>query len=282
MTKTHFRIAFRLTTPVLFGYLALGMGFGLMISARRYPLFLTPFMSIFMYAGAGQYVAVGLFAAGTPLSMILITEALVNIRHIVYGLSLISKLKGTGAWKTYIVFALTDETYSILTAANVPDGADSGAFYGTIALLDHAYWIFGTVLGSLLGSALESKTALPLGGVDFALTALFAVLLIDRIKQSKDFVPLLIGAACTAMAIVLWKRGVFPDGSAILPASLAAGVVCIAVIKAPRRADFTKAFKTADSSPSFTGKNTTEQNALSAKPIASVPVNARSAGGEHD
>ena len=282
MTKTHFRIAFRLTTPVLFGYLALGMGFGLMISARRYPLFLTPFMSIFMYAGAGQYVAVGLFAAGTPLSMILITEALVNIRHIVYGLSLISKLKGTGAWKTYIVFALTDETYSILTAANVPDGADSGAFYGTIALLDHAYWISGTVLGSLLGSALESKTALPLGGVDFALTALFAVLLIDRIKQSKDFAPPLIGAACTAMAIVLRKRGVFPDGSAILPASLAAGVVCIAVIKAPRRADFTKAFKTADSSPSFTGKNTTEQNALSAKPIASVPVNARSAGGEHD
>jgi Predicted branched-chain amino acid permease (azaleucine resistance) len=282
MTKTHFRIAFRLTTPVLFGYLALGMGFGLMISARRYPLFLTPFMSIFMYAGAGQYVAVGLFAAGTPLSMILITEALVNIRHIVYGLSLISKLKGAGAWKTYIVFALTDETYSILTAANVPDGADSGAFYGTIALLDHAYWIFGTVLGSLLGSALESKTALPLGGVDFALTALFAVLLIDRIKQSKDFAPPLIGAACTVMAIVLSKRGVFPDGSAILPAALAAGVVCIAVIKAPRRADCTKAFKTADSSPSFTGKNTTEQNALSAKPIASVPVNARSAGGEHD
>ena len=282
MTKTHFRIAFRLTTPVLFGYLALGMGFGLMISARRYPLFLTPFMSIFMYAGAGQYVAVGLFAAGTPLSMILIAEALVYIRHIVYGLSLISKLKGTGAWKTYIVFALTDETYSILTAANVPDGADSGAFYGTIALLDHAYWIFGTVLGSLLGSALESKTALPLGGVDFALTALFAVLLIDRIKQSKDFAPPLIGGACTAMAIVLWKRGVFPDGSAILPASLAAGVVCIAVIKAPRRADCTKAFKTADSSPSFTGKNTTEQNALSAKPIASVPVNTRTAGGEHD
>ena len=282
MTKTHFRIAFRLTTPVLFGYLALGMGFWLMISARRYPLFLTPFMSIFMYAGAGQYVAVGLFAAGTPLSMILITEALVNIRHIVYGLSLISKLKGTGAWKTYIVFALTDETYSILTAANVPDGADSGAFYGTIALLDHAYWIFGTVLGSLLGSALESKTALPLGGVDFALTALFAVLLIDRIKQSKDFAPPLIGAACTAMAIVLWKRGVFPDGSAILPASLAAGFVCIAVIKAPRRADCTKAFKTADSSPPFTGKNTTEQNALSAKSIASVPVNTRTAGGKHD
>ena len=234
MTGTHFRIAFKLTIPVLFGYLALGMGFGLMISARHYPFFLTPLMSIFMYAGAGQYVAVGLFAAGTPLSMILVTEALVNVRHMIYGLSLISRLKGTGAWKPYIIFALTDETYSILTTANLPDGADKASFYGTIALLDHLYWISGTVIGTLVGNILESKTNISLSGVDFALTALFAVLLIDQIKKSKDFVPPLIGVICTLGTIVLWRAGVLPDSNNILLVALAAGVTVIALTQTSR------------------------------------------------
>ena len=141
MERRYFAEAAKITIPVLFGYTAIGIPFGLMIVNAGYPVWIAPVMSITMYAGAGQYVAVGLFASGAPLGAIAFTELLVNIRHIVYGLSLITRFKNVGAWKPYLIFALTDETYSLLTNCTVPEGANAGAFYGTIALLDHLYWI---------------------------------------------------------------------------------------------------------------------------------------------
>ena len=86
--KSEIKLALKVTSPVLFGYIALGIAFGLMVAEKGYPFWMTPLMSIFMFTGAGQYVAIGLFAAGTPLAAIIITEAFVSIRHIVYGLSL--------------------------------------------------------------------------------------------------------------------------------------------------------------------------------------------------
>lgn len=240
MSKNNFLQAFKVSVPVLFGYLALGMGFGLLLVEDGYPFWLTPIMSIFMYAGAGQYVAIGLFAANANLGMIMITELLVNIRHIVYGLSLINKFHGCGKWKPYMIFALTDETYSLLTTTNVPEGANKASFYGTIALLDHIYWITGTTLGSVLGLILKSTTNIDLGGVDFALTALFTVLLIEQILNSKDFVPPLIGGATTVLCIILWKINILPNANSILLASLAAGIVMILLIKKDKSEQITQ------------------------------------------
>jgi 4-azaleucine resistance transporter AzlC len=143
MNKYIFKQAFKISTPILFGYLAIGIPFGINIVAAGYPWWMSVLMSVFMYAGAGQYIAVGLFAAGVPLPQILITELFVNIRHIVYGLSLITKFKQVGKWKPYLVFSLTDETYALLTSTEVPPRADPGFFYGMIALLDQCYWILG-------------------------------------------------------------------------------------------------------------------------------------------
>ena len=224
MNKKYFFQAFKISLPVLFGYLAIGIAFGLMLIDKNYPIWLAPIMSMFMYAGAGQYIAIGLFAAGVPLTGILITELLVNIRHIVYGLSLITKFKDVGKWKPYLIFALTDETYSLLTTTDVPEGANPGSFYGTIALLDHIYWIVGGIIGAIIGTIVQSKTNFSMGGVDFALTALFAVLLIEQIEKSKDFVPPLIGSICTIFGIVLWKKNILPDSNNILIISLIAGI----------------------------------------------------------
>lgn len=215
--------AFKVTIPVLFGYLAIGIPFGLMLVSAGYPWWLAPVMSILMYAGAGQYMAVSLFAVGANLSVTAITMLLLNIRHIVYGLSLITPFKNTGRWKPYLIFALTDETYALMTSCPLPKGVDSPSFYGTIALLDHLYWIIGSLIGALAGTLIPFSFE----GVDFALTALFAVLLTDQVKKSKDWIPPLIGISVTILAIIL------VPSDYVLLAALAAGVAILMLIKRP-------------------------------------------------
>ncbi|MBP3709915.1 MAG: AzlC family ABC transporter permease [Treponema sp.] len=226
MEKNHFAQAARITVPVFFGYVAIGIPFGLMIVNAGYPVWLVPVMSAVMYAGAGQYVAMGLFAAGASLGTIAVTELLVNIRHIVYGLSLITKFKHTGAWKPYIIFALTDETYSLLTSCTVPDGADAGAFYGTIALLDHIYWIAGGIIGAVAGTFIPFSFE----GVEFALTALFIVLLIEQLEKSRDLLPPALGAAVALCSVVLAQCGVIADGN-ILLVSLAFSLAALIFVR---------------------------------------------------
>lgn len=237
MSDTNFKTAFKVTIPVLFGYLAIGIAFGLMVAEKNYPIWLAAVMSIFMYAGAGQYIAIGLFAQGVPISAIIVTELFVNIRHIVYGLSLITKFKGTGRWKPYLIFALTDETYSLMTSTEVPKNCSSGKFYGTIALLDQLYWISGSVIGAILGTILTSKTNISLGGIDFALTALFTVLLIEQLEKTKDYFPAIIGFFTTLTFIILWRFGIIPNSNDILLGALASGIAVIMFFRHPDKKD---------------------------------------------
>ena len=226
MNRKYFTKAAQVTLPVFFGYTAIGIPFGLMIVNAGYPVWVAFLMSAAMYAGAGQYIAVGLFASGASLSTIAVTELLVNIRHIVYGLSLITKFKNVGRWKPYLVFALTDETYSLLTGCEVPEGAEPGSFYGTIALLDHLYWIAGSVIGAVAGKLIPMS----FDGVDFALTALFAVLLIEQILKSHDFLPPVVGAAAALASVLLSRLGILPSGN-ILLISLAFGLAALIILK---------------------------------------------------
>ena len=193
------RAAFPVTLPVLFGYLAIGIPFGLMLVKAGYPWWLAPVMSLSMYAGAGQYIAIGLFAARAPFAGMLVTMLMVNIRHIFYGLSLIEKFKDVGKWKPYLVFALTDETYALLTGVTVPVNIRPAHFYASIALLNQSYWVIGSVIGALAGKFIPFSFR----GIDFALTALFTVLLIDQLRHTRDYVPAIIGILCAAAALVI-------------------------------------------------------------------------------
>lgn len=227
MKNQTFFYAFKTTLPVFFGYIALGIAFGLVLTSANYPWWLALVMSIFMYAGAAQFIAIGLFSAGTPLSAILITEALVNIRHIVYGLSLITKYKNSKKWKPYLIFALTDETYSLLTTIDAPKDSKSEDFYGLVSLLNHSYWITGSVLGALIGNFIPFD----LTGVDFALTALFAVLTVEQLLKTKDIIPILVGTITTIGTILLWRFEVIKDSSNILLISLSLGIAVLFLIK---------------------------------------------------
>ncbi len=179
MNKRCLKDAFRVTVPVLLGYITCGIAFGLVLTDAGYPWWLASCMSVFMFAGAAQFAAVPLFAAHTPLAVILVTEALLNIRHIVYGLPLIKQFKQCGRRRPYLIFALTDETFSLLTTVPVPEGTAIPEFYSTVAVLDHLYWIAGSTLGAVAGVLIPFD----LTGVDFALTALFAVLTVDQFTK---------------------------------------------------------------------------------------------------
>lgn len=226
LDQSNFHRAIRTTLPVFFGYIAIGIPFGLMLVNAQYPWWLAPVMSVLMYAGAGQYIAVGLYAAGTPLVAILLAQFFVNIRHIFYGLSLISKFRNIGKIKYFLMFALTDETYALLTSVTVPKGADAGAYYGTIALFDWLYWIAGSTIGALLGTMIPYDFA----GVDFALTTLFVVLLLNQIKASRDVLPPLTGIVVTVVAIVLSRLGILPSQH-ILLSSISLGLFALIAMR---------------------------------------------------
>lgn len=199
MNRKVWAAAFPVTVPVLMGYLAIGMAFGLMLQAEGYGAPWALLMSLTIYAGSGQYLGVSLLAAGAPLAQVAFLTLMINFRHLVYGLSMLEKFRGMGMRKLYMIFALTDETYALLSSARPPAGVEERDYYFAVALLDQSYWVLGSVLGSLLGSALGFDTT----GVDFAMTALFLVIAVGQWKAAGSHLPALLGAGATLISLLL-------------------------------------------------------------------------------
>ncbi len=199
MDRKTLAAAFPATVPVLMGYLAIGMAFGLMLQTAGYGVGWALLMSLTIYAGSGQYLGVSLLATGAHLSQVAFLTLVINFRHLVYGLSMLEKFRGMGARKFYMIFSLTDETYALLSSAKVPQGVDEHRYYFAVAMLDHSYWIMGSVLGSILGSALGFDTT----GVDFAMTALFLVIAVGQWKKAGSHLPALLGAAATLLSLLV-------------------------------------------------------------------------------
>ena len=199
MDRKTLAAAFPVTVPVLMGYLAIGMAFGLMLQSAGYGVVWAFFMSLTIYAGSGQYLGVSLLATGASLAQVAFLTLMVNFRHLVYGLSMLEKFRGMGARKAYMMFSLTDETYALLSSAKPPQGVEEHRYYLAIAMLDQSYWILGSVLGSLAGAALGFDTT----GVDFAMTALFLVIAVDQWKTYPSHIPAILGAGGTLAALLL-------------------------------------------------------------------------------
>lgn len=199
MNRKTLAAAFPVTIPVLMGYLAIGMAFGLMLQSIGYGAGWAFLMSLVIYAGSGQYLGVSLLAAGAPLTQVAFLTLMVNFRHLVYGLSMLEKFRGMGLRKFYMIFSLTDETYALLSSVRAPEGIDEHDFFFTVALLDQSYWILGSVIGALLGAALGFDTT----GVDFAMTALFLVIAVGQWKSAGSHLPALLGGAATLASLLL-------------------------------------------------------------------------------
>ena len=187
--------ALRLTLPVMCGYLFLGTAFGAVLAQAGFGPAWALAASTLVYAGSLQFVMVPLMAAGTSLVAVALTALMVNARHLFYGLSYIERFSRMGRLRPYMVFSLTDETYSVF--CGMP-GEESDGVMVRVALYDQLYWIAGSVVGALLVSSLP----VDLTGIDFSMTALFIVICVERAGNRRDRLPLAIGGACALFSLL--------------------------------------------------------------------------------
>ena len=223
-TKTAaLKAAFPHTIPVMTGYLVLGAAYGILMNSKGLSLLWILVGSVFIYAGSMQFVSVALLAAGfDPVGAFLMTIA-VNARHIFYGISMLDQYRGIGRLKPYLIFSLTDESFSILCSAKVPENVERKWFYFFISLLDHLYWIVGSAIGGILGSMLSINTK----GIDFVLTALFVVILINQWHETTNHLPAIIGIVCAILC-----RLAFGAKSFIIP-SMICIILLVTVLRKP-------------------------------------------------
>ena len=199
--KKTVKQAFIATIPVLTGYLVLGFGFGIILKANGYGIGVAFLMSLFIYAGSMQYVAIDLLAGGASLITAAITTLMVNARHLFYGISMLDKYKNMGKRKPYLIFALTDETYSLVCNENPQISEERRKdYYLLVSMFNQIYWITGSLLGSAVGSLVNFNSE----GIDFALTALFLTVFIEQWMAVKNHTPALIGVGVSVICLVLF------------------------------------------------------------------------------
>lgn len=205
------------TLPVLTGYLVLGFGFGIIMKANGFGIALTAAMSLLIYAGSMQYAAIGLMTGGASLLTLGVTALMVNARHLFYGISMLERYRDVGKAKPYLIFGLTDETYSLVCtdSQEIPE-EDRSSYYLWVTLLNHIYWIGGSVLGALAGAMLRFNSE----GIDFALTALFLVVFTEQWLTSEKHGPALIGVGVSVLSLLI-----FGADSFLIPAMLGIGVM---------------------------------------------------------
>lgn len=214
----NFFAIFKLTIPVLMGYIPLGMAFGLLLSKLLIPWYYAFFMSLFIFAGSGQFLALTLFASQATILEIAIATFLLNLRHTFYGLSMISAFKNFSWKKHYLIFGLTDETFALLKTSEIEEKHRERA-YLIITFLNQCYWIMGSVLGAVLGNVVPFNYE----GIEFSLTALFVVLSIELYKKSRLHQPFLVALIIGLFGMIFFP----PQKMLILSLCLAAFVLIV-------------------------------------------------------
>ena len=210
--RQAFKKAFPYTIPVLTGYLFIGIAFGVMYAEKGYSFLWAILMSLLVYAGSGQYLAVNFFVPGISFLQVIFLTFMVNVRHIFYGISLLERFNKMGKARWYMIFGLTDETYSLLCTTKVPAGVDESKFLFAISIMNQSYWILGSTIGGIAGAVLPINSE----GIDFAMTALFVVIFVEQWMERNNRIPAMIGVL-VAIAGVL----VFGPNNFVLPAMLA-------------------------------------------------------------
>ena len=216
MRNSAVRSAFLDTVPVMTGYVFLGFGFGILMHQNGYGVLWAGAMSLFIYAGSMQYVAVPLLTSAAGLVTAALTTLVVNARHLFYGISMVDAYKGTGKKKPYLIFALTDETYSLVSKNQVPGGMNRHLYCLLVSLFDHCYWVAGTVLGSLAGSLIPINYE----GIDFVLTALFVTIFVEQWLSTDVHKPAIIGVVSTLICLLVFGADIFLIPSMVVIAVL--------------------------------------------------------------
>ena len=205
------KYAFPNTIPVLTGFLALGTAYGILMASKGFAVYWSVAVSALCFGGSMQFVAISLLTtAFDPLQAFLLS-IMVNARHLFYGISLLQKYKGMGFIKNFLIFWLCDETFSVVSTVEPPSDIDRKSFYFWVSILDYSYWIVGTTIGGIIGGLIEFNT----NGLDFVLTALFVVLLIEQWKKKENRIFAIIGVVGTIIS-----RLIFGADNVVIPAMI--------------------------------------------------------------
>lgn len=211
MKMKTLRRAFLASVPVMAGYLVLGTAYGILLADKGYSLVWGLAQSLLVFAGSMQFVGINLLAGGASLVSAAVMTLLVNARHLFYGFTMLEKYRNTGKMKPYLIFGLTDETFA-LVVNDAPAGVDRNLYFFLVTLFDQCWWVTGTLIGCLAGSAMTFNTE----GIDFAMTALFVVIFTEQLLQAEDYVPAVTGVAASLLSLLLFGPDRF-----LIPAMLA-------------------------------------------------------------
>lgn len=193
------RAAFPHTIPVFAGYCFLGMSYGILMKTSGFPFWYPMLTSTIVFAGSMEFMTVNLLLGSFDLIHALALTLMINARHLFYGLSMLETYKGLNR-KPYLIFGLTDETFSVNCATQPPAGVDRNDFYFYVTLLNQSYWVLGATLGGIFGSFIRFNTE----GLDFVMTALFVVILLEHLLTAKDKRSAFSGMALSLACLILF------------------------------------------------------------------------------
>lgn len=222
--------AFPHTIPILAGFTFLGMTYGILITTEGFPFWFPLLTSVCVFAGSAEFAGVSLLLGGfDPLQAFAMT-LMINARHLFYGISMLEKYKDMGWKKIYLIFGLCDESFSINCSADIPLGVDKGYFMFFVTLLDQLYWIAGCTLGGIFGSFITFNTE----GLDFVMTAMFAVIFLEQLLKEKNHISSLLGLAVPFVCFVIFGADKF-----IIPSMIA--LLCVlALLRRPLEGEVEK------------------------------------------
>jgi len=217
------RFAVKHTLPIFFTYLFIGIAFGMLMIDAGYGVLLSVLSALFIYAGSMQLVMVPMMASGASLLTLALMTAFINARHIFYGIGFIEPFRKMGWRRFYMIFALTDETYSILCSVRYNDELDQNRAAFLIAMLNHLYWIFGCLIGACAGRFLPFD----MRGIEFSATAFFLVVVVEQWRQYRSKLPFLAAVVCALALALLLGREYF------LVPTLAACLAALLLLRRP-------------------------------------------------
>lgn len=198
------KAAFPHTIPVFAGYCFLGMSYGILMKTSGFPFWYPMLTSLVIFAGSMEFMTVNLLLGSFDLVHAFALTLMINARHLFYGLSMLEAYKGL-AGKPYLIFGLTDETFSVNCATQPPEGVDRGSFYFFITLLNQSYWVLGSTLGGIFGLFLHFNTE----GLDFVMTALFVVILLEHLLTTPDKRNAAFGMAASLACLLIFGADSF-------------------------------------------------------------------------
>ena len=198
MNRSAFRRAFRESVPILCSYLFISIAYGIMMNENGMPWFVSLLASVTVYTGAFQFVLITFLASGASLATVALTALLMSSRQLFYGITFLDEFRRMGRRKLYMIHSLTDETYAV--DCSLPrDLPERKNVLFLVAVLSYAYWILGTLLGAALGQILPWN----LEGIDFCMTALFVVILIQQWEKTSDHFPAILGGGMALICLLM-------------------------------------------------------------------------------